>query len=252
MLVTPAHNHGVIIGEPNKLTAFGITMMFGGVKALDNVDFSVPKGCSVGLLGQNGSGKTTLINILTGQLQPQSGGLIVNGQPMLGHSPRSFAQAGMARVFQSVQVFPRLSVLENLQVAQLGAHAATSDINAAAVARRLGLHRWLSKSARDISYGHQRVLEIAMALVAGADLLLLDEPTAGLDPSLVNHVIACLEELRDGGTSVVIIEHETEVVFRLCSEVYVLNEGRVLAHGSPAAIRSNPLVLELYLGAPGK
>jgi ABC-type branched-subunit amino acid transport system ATPase component len=252
MIGRPVHHRELTRIGPNKLTASGIVMMFGGVTALDHVDFAVPRGCSVGLLGQNGSGKTTLINILTGQLQPQGGELIVDGQRMFGRSPRSFAQAGMARVFQSVQVFPRLSVLENLQIAQLAAHASISDIDAVAVAERLGLNRWLSKNARDISYGHQRVLEIAMALVAGADLLLLDEPTAGLDPSLLSHVIECLEELRRNGTSLVIIEHETEVVFRLCSEVYVLNEGRVIARGTPGAIRNDPLVLELYLGTPKK
>ena len=234
------------------LEATGIVMAFGGVLALDGVDFRVPEGAAVGLLGQNGSGKTTLLNVITGHLRPQKGSVSVRGQPMLGLAPNAFALAGIARVFQSVQVFPRLTVLENVLVSQMAAGTANASSAQAAreALRRVRLAELAAELARDVSYGHQRLLEIAMALAAGARLILLDEPTAGLAPSLVETVVACLREINARGTSLVLIEHETEVVFRVCRDVYVLSEGTLLARGTPAEIRSNPRVLDLYLGAP--
>ena len=234
------------------LEATGIVMAFGGVLALDGVDFRVPDGAAVGLLGQNGSGKTTLLNVITGHLRPQEGSVSFHGQPMLRLAPNAFARAGIARVFQSVQVFPRLTVLENVLVSQMAAGAANASSAEAAreALRRVRLAEFSAELARDISYGHQRLLEIAMALAAGARLILLDEPTAGLGPALVETVVACLREINERGTSLVLIEHETEVVFRVCQDVYVLSEGKLLARGTPAEIRSNGQVLELYLGAP--
>lgn len=229
-----------------------MVMAFGGVVALDGVDFRVPRGAAVGLLGQNGSGKTTLLNVITGHLQPQQGRVTFEGEPMLGRAPNAYARAGIARVFQSVQVFPRLTVLENVRVAQIVAgNADASSAEAAREAlRRVRLAESSAQLARDISYGHQRLLEIAMALAAGARLILLDEPTAGLAPALVETVIACLREINARGTSLVLIEHETEVVFRVCQEVTVLSEGKLLARGTPAEIRANSQVLDLYLGTP--
>jgi branched-chain amino acid transport system ATP-binding protein len=234
------------------LEASGIVMAFGGVLALDGVDFRVPAGAAVGLLGQNGSGKTTLLNVITGHLRPQKGAVAFKDEAMLGRAPNAFARAGIARVFQSVQVFPRLTVLENVRVAQLaaGRQDASSAEAARDALRRVRLAQAGAELARDISYGHQRLLEIAMALAAGARLILLDEPTAGLGPALVETVVACLREINQRGTSLVLIEHETEVVFRVCQEVYVLSEGKLLARGTPAQIRANRQVLDLYLGAP--
>ncbi|HEX7054695.1 MAG TPA: ABC transporter ATP-binding protein [Burkholderiales bacterium] len=234
------------------LEATGIVMAFGGVVALGGVDFRVPEGAAVGLLGQNGSGKTTLLNVITGHLRPQKGSVSFRDQPMLGLPPNAFARAGIARVFQSVQVFPRLTVLENVLVSQMAAGSADASSAEAArdALRRMRLAELADEQAREISYGHQRLLEIAMALAAGARLILLDEPTAGLAPSLVETVIACLREINAHGTSLVLIEHETEVVFRVCQDVYVLSEGTLLARGTPAEIRSNSQVLDLYLGAP--
>jgi ABC-type branched-subunit amino acid transport system ATPase component len=234
-----------------QLYASGIVMAFGGVKALDGVDFWVPKAGAVGLLGQNGSGKTTLLNVLTGQLQPQRGAVTFNGRPMLGLPPDAFASAGISRVFQSVQIFPRLSVRENIEVAQIaiGAGRNSAPVRTEEVVERMRLGEFLNELARDISYGHQRLLEIAMAVAAGAQLILLDEPTAGLSPALVETVIGCLEQLNAAGTSLLLIEHETEVVFRVCKTVWVLNEGRVIARGTPAEIRADRQVLDLYLGS---
>lgn len=234
-----------------KLLASDILMAFGGVVALDQVDFWVPHGGAVGLLGQNGSGKTTLLNVITGQYLPQRGNVVFNGRCLLGSPPHAFAGAGIARVFQSVQIFPRLTVIENIEVAQIATPAPDGSIRlpAAEVLERMRLRGLESELARDISYGHQRLLEIGMAVAAGAQLILLDEPTAGLSPSLVETVINCLRDLNAAGTSMVLIEHETEVVFRVCEMVWVLNEGRVIACNTPDEIRRNQQVLDLYLGA---
>lgn len=237
-------------GAAMKLHAAGIVMTFGGVRALDGVDFWVPEGAAIGLLGQNGSGKTTLLNVITGQLRPQQGAVSFNGQGMLGRPPGAFAAAGIARVFQSVQVFPRLTVLENVAVAQLAVaeRRVPSRPGVEDVIERMRLTEFTRELARDISYGHQRLLEIAMAVGAGAELILLDEPTAGMAPAFVETVIDCLRALNAAGTSLVLIEHETEVVFRVCQTVWVLNEGQVIARGAPAEIRNDKQVLELYLG----
>jgi branched-chain amino acid transport system permease protein len=251
-MTTIAPIDGLRNAEPMKLVASGIVMEFGGLKALDKVDFMVPHGGAVGLLGQNGSGKTTLLNVLTGTLRPQFGTVTFNGRSMLGQPPNEFAKAGVARVFQSVQVFPRLTVLENLYVARLGHNKRKplSEGNASDILERMQLGAFANDLARDISYGHQRLLEIAMALAASAELILLDEPTAGLGPALVESVVLCLRDLNVAGVSLVLIEHETEVVFKVCDQVWVLNEGRVIACGTPAEIRDNRQVLDLYLGAP--
>jgi len=251
MHLAPAGVSGATAQEP-LLVAADIVMAFGGVKALDGVDFHVPASAAVGLLGQNGSGKTTLLNVITGHLLPQSGSLAFKGQSMLGRPPNMFARAGISRVFQSVQIFPRLTVAENLEVAQLAAlsNAESARLHAASILQRMQLTGLAEERAREISYDNQRLLEIAMAVAAGAELILLDEPTAGLSPAQVEIVIDCLRELNADGTSLVLIEHETEVVFRVCQTVFVLNEGRVLAYGTPAEIRSNQQVLDLYLGAP--
>jgi branched-chain amino acid transport system ATP-binding protein len=233
-----------------KLLARNIVMKFGGVVALDGVDFWIPHGGAVGLLGQNGSGKTTLLNVITGQLVPQQGDVLLDNHSMRGAPPDRYAAAGVARVFQSVQVFPRLSVLENIAVSRIAAGApSANESEATRLLERMRLAEHRHEFARDISYGHQRLLEIAMALAAGAKIILLDEPTAGLAPALVEAVIACLKDLKTTGTSIVLIEHETEVVFGLCESVFVLNEGRVIASGTPHEIRNDRMVLDLYLGA---
>jgi branched-chain amino acid transport system ATP-binding protein len=234
-----------------QLVARDVVMAFGGVRALDGLSFWVPPASAVGLLGQNGSGKTTLLNVITGQLMPQSGTVHFEGKMMLGAKPDAYAKAGIARVFQSVQVFPRLTVLENLMVAQLGNEEAAPSIEFAKhVLSRMRLEDIANDLTRDVSYGHQRLLEIAMALAARAKLILFDEPTAGLGASLAEHVVLCMQELHKAGTSIVVIEHETSVVFRTCDIIWVLNEGRVIARGTPDEIRVDRQVLDLYLGAP--
>jgi ABC-type branched-subunit amino acid transport system ATPase component len=235
--------------ETTQLVVSDVLMAFGGVRALDRVNFWVPAGGAVGLLGQNGSGKTTLLNVITGQLRPEAGSVHFDGRSMIGLRPDAYAKAGISRVFQSVQVFPSLTVGENLSVARLGSGAPRmSGTSNDGVLERVGLADFATVVARDLSYGHQRLLEIAMALAARAKLVLFDEPTAGLSSDVADRVIACLRDLRASGTAMIVIEHETDVVFQTCEVVWVLNEGRFIARGTPDEIKADPMVLELYLG----
>jgi ABC-type branched-subunit amino acid transport system ATPase component len=234
-----------------QLVARDILMTFGGVRALDRVSFWVPAGGAVGLLGQNGSGKTTLLNVITGQLTPQTGSVHFNGREMIGLKHDAYAKAGIARVFQSVQVFPSLTVFENLMIAQIGSGNpdATAEFSRNILAR-VDLAGLADVVTRNLSYGHQRLLEIAMALAARSKLILFDEPTAGLSSDVADRVIACLREFRAAGTAMIVIEHETNVVFQTCDVVWVLNEGRFIARGTPDEIKANQQVLDLYLGKP--
>lgn len=231
------------------LEARDLRMAFGGVQALDGMSFEVAPGAAVGLLGQNGSGKTTLVNVLTGQLRPQGGSVRFKGEDMLGRTPEEFSKAGIGRVFQSVQVFPRLTLLENLaavQVGQLG-HRGHDEEAARQILVRIGLATYADEWAQDISYGEQRLLEIGMALAAGWKLIFLDEPTAGLNPIMVDRVVDLLREVNRSGVALVIIEHQTDVVFGLCEFVWVMDQGRLLSKGSPQHIRADDRVLESYL-----
>lgn len=242
-----------VLPLPSEMLLFAqdVVMAFGGVRALDHVNFWVPPGGAVGLLGQNGSGKTTLLNVITGQLLPQNGSVYFDGTDMLGSKPDAYAKVGISRVFQSVQVFPRMTVFENLMVAQLGSgNSDTSAEFTRSILKRVDLEDHADVLTRDLSYGHQRLLEIAMALAARAKLILFDEPTAGLGNDLAGQVIACLRELNASGTAIIVIEHETNVVFQTCNTVWVLNEGQVIARGTPDEIRNDRQVLELYLGKP--
>jgi ABC-type branched-subunit amino acid transport system ATPase component len=231
------------------LEARDLRLAFGGVQALDGMSFEVAEGAAVGLLGQNGSGKTTLVNVLTGQLRPQSGSVKFRGNDMLGQTSEQFSKAGIGRVFQSVQVFPRLTLLENMAAVQVGQRGARGyDAEAARqILVRIGLSTYENEWAQDISYGEQRLLEIGMALAAGWKLIFLDEPTAGLNPIMVDRVVDLLREVNRSGVALVIIEHQTDVVFGLCQTVWVMDQGQLLAKGLPSEIESDERVLESYL-----
>jgi branched-chain amino acid transport system permease protein len=231
------------------LEARDLRLAFGGVQALDGMSFEVPKGAAVGLLGQNGSGKTTLVNVLTGHLRPQSGAVRFEGNDMAGRGPEQFSKAGIGRVFQSVQVFPRLTLLENLAAVQVGQRGSRgfSEEAARQILVRIGLATYENEWAQDISYGEQRLLEIGMALAAGWQLIFFDEPTAGLNPIMVDRVVELLREVNRSGVALVIIEHQTDVVFGLCGTVWVMDQGQLLAKGSPQEIQADERVLESYL-----
>lgn len=242
-----------------------ISKSFEGVRALDAVEFSVTSGEFVSLIGPNGSGKTTLFNCITGFLSPDEGHVLFEGRELVGAAPYAISQYGIARTFQSVRLFGKLSVLDNLLVSvqehqaersvarvlrsrAVRGHEREARRRAEVLVDRIGLGGFLEKPARELSYGQRKLLSIGMALVAQPRLLLLDEPTAAVNPTLILTISDLLRELMAQGQTFLVVEHNMEFVMSLSHRVVVLDAGRKIAEGSPESVRSDARVLEAYLG----
>jgi branched-chain amino acid transport system ATP-binding protein len=233
---------------------------YGAIKAVDGVSFSVAAGEIVGVIGPNGSGKTTLFNSILGQIRPTSGRVMLGGEDITGMVPMQLSRRGVGRTFQSLQVFTKLSVRDNLIAAAQefqGTLAsrlfARADAGLGEQADRMielfRLERVAGLPAGTLSYGQQKLIDIAMAFMARPRLVLLDEPCAGVNPSLVEQLRELLIELnKTQGGSFVVIEHNMDFVMKLCPHVICMVEGRVLAEGSAQAVQANPAVLDAYLG----
>ncbi len=250
---------------PPLLEVRGLARSFYGVRALDGVDLDVARGTITGLIGPNGAGKTTLFHCVSGLVPPDAGRVRFDGEDVTGWRPDRITQRGLVRTFQIARGFPRLSVLENLLLygarqpgegllaAALGTRAARRREaalieRAHGVARRLGLTRVLGAPASDLSGGQKKLLELGRALMTDPQLILLDEPIAGVNPSLAREIADRLEVLRDGGLTFLVIEHHLDVIARLCSPVIVMAEGRHLAEGSFTEVAADPRVQEAYMG----
>ncbi len=246
--------------RPSFLDVIDVRKHYGAIKAVDGVSLSVRPGEIVGVIGPNGSGKTTLFNTILGQIKPTGGTVEFCGEDITGMSPLELARRGVGRTFQTLQVFGRLSVRDNLIAAAQdspgrmpGRLFARPD---AGLRHRsdemLGLFRLehvASLPAGSLSYGQQKLIDIAMAFMPAPRLVLLDEPCAGVNPSLVDELLDLLLALnRTQGGSFVVIEHNMDFIMKLCPHVLCMVEGRVLAEGPPAALQANPQVLEAYLG----
>lgn len=233
---------------------------YGAIKAVDGVTFSVGPGEIVGVIGPNGSGKTTLFNSILGQITPSSGNVSFCGEDVTGMSPLELSRRGVGRTFQTLQVFGQLSVRDNLIVAAqefrgslAGRIFAAPDAGLGAEADRMidmfRLNHVAHLPAGRLSYGQQKLIDIAMAFMPRPRLVLLDEPCAGVNPSLVDQLHDLLVELNKAqGGSFVVIEHNMDFIMRLCPHVICMVEGKVLAEGPPEAVQSNRQVLEAYLG----
>ena len=229
---------------------------FGGVKALDGVSLVVAEGERRAIIGPNGAGKTTLFNILTGELDPTTGRVLLAGVDVTGRTPHELARRGLARMYQRNELFETLAAHENVMLA-LGAlsgayrpftaPSATDRAAAHELLERVGLGDHAYAPARSLSHGERRQLELALALAARPRLLLLDEPTAGMSGAETTRITELIGSL-DRSMTVVIVEHDMDVVFRLADRITVLHEGRVLAEGTPEAIRLDAEVNEVYLG----
>jgi len=230
-----------------------VSKRFDGVAALDNVSLACEPGRITGLVGPNGAGKTTLFHLATGFLRPDHGRILYNGTRLDRCSPWQIARLGVGRLFQDVRVFPRLSVLDNVRVAggpqpgenplrallQQGRVRAAEQRNTEAAREWLafvGLSDAAERPAEQLSYGQQKLLALASLLAGDATLLLLDEPTAGVSPPMVAQILDCLRRLRDAGRTLVVIEHDREVLAALCDTVCLLENGRVVAQGTPAEL----------------
>lgn len=228
----------------------GLSRAFGGLRAVQDVSLSVPAGTLTALIGPNGAGKTTLFALMSGFLKPDAGRVVFDGVDVTGRAPHLNARAGMTRTFQIVQPFAAQTVRENIAV---GAHLheprrAAALAAADTVAARVGLASQLDKPAADLTVAGRKRLELARALATRPRLLLLDEVLAGLNPQEVAEMIPVVRGIVAGGVTVLMIEHVMQAVMNLASHVWVLAQGQLIAEGAPAAIASNPAVIEAYLG----
>ena len=234
-----------------------LTVRFGGLTALNNVDFAVARGEIRAVIGPNGAGKSTFFNCLTGVLRPTSGHIMFDGGDITGLPPNRISQKGIARSYQITNILPNASVLENVRIAAqsrrhswnlLSHHRAFRDIldNAVAVLDQVGLRGKADELAANLSHGEQRNLEIGIALATEPQLLCLDEPTAGMSAAETRDTIELVRRIAEGLT-ILIVEHDMEVVMELAQRITVLHYGAILAEGTPVEIQENPRVLEVYL-----
>jgi branched-chain amino acid transport system ATP-binding protein len=249
----------------NLLAVKGVTKRFGGLTAVDSVSFDVFEGTIKALIGPNGAGKSTLFNTLTGFERPDEGSVLFDGIELVGKKPRDAVRAGVARTFQNTQLFDHMSALENVMVGAQGRQRAgflaaalrlpsalTEDRDATAEAGRLlrliGIDEWAETPAGDLPSGIRRLLEIARALATQPRLLLLDEPAAGLNAAETAELVQTLYRVRDGGITVLVVEHDMGLVMEVSDEIVVIDRGCKIAEGPPRMIQKDPAVIAAYLG----
>ncbi len=242
-----------------------LTKRYHGLTAVDALSYQIEAGAVIGMIGPNGSGKSTGIDCVTGFQRPDAGQWFLDGLPLTGLAPHRIAHAGLVRTFQNVRAYDELTLLENLCIARqeqdgvgwfkaltggktLRAADAEATDRALALLAVIGLSDYATAPAAALSYGQRKLLAIAATLMARPKLVILDEPVAGVNPTMIRHIERVIRQLNAEGVALIIIEHNVEFVMNLCSRVIVLESGRKIAEGAPSLIRSDLRVLEAYLG----
>ncbi len=228
----------------------GLTRFFGGLRAVGNLSFEVAEGEILGLIGPNGAGKTTVFNLVTGFIRPSGGDVRLEGRSVVGLRPHAVARRGIARTFQIVKPFPNLSVLENVALAAFLRHPARRDAEEAAarVLERVELAHRAEVLASQLNLLDQKRLEMAKALATGPRVVLLDEPMGGLTASEVDAASGIVRRIRDGGVTVVLVEHVMKAIMRISDRVVVMHHGERIAEGPPASVVEDPAVIAAYFG----